>query len=243
MVHITRRATAVPGGSTAVSISRESAGAGELIKARGLVALGNLRIATEVTAFVIALIWLVQGINALDGYGLDFSFGVRSRNLGTLPYVILEPLLHFGLAHIESNTPPLALLTFLTVLGGLKRYLYTTAIVVLFGGLGAWLISPGGTVSVGASGLIFGYLGYLVARGLFARSLRQALWQIPLGVALFAYYRWTVVLLYPSATVSATHISWQAHLCGLLAGIAVAALVRRRGGSLDDPGPVPRPGG
>jgi membrane associated rhomboid family serine protease len=217
-----------------VSISEGSAGNADLLKARGRGPLGDLRIAVGATAIVIALIWLVQGINVLDGYGLDYRFGARPRDLSTAPFVLLAPFLHFGLGHIESNTPPLAILTFLTVLGGLKRYLYVTAIVVLVGGLGTWLISPSRVVSVGASGLIFGYLGYLIARGLFARSLRQAMWQVPLGIGLFVYYKWTLVLLYPSSMVNVMHISWQGHLCGLLAGLLVAYLARRRGARLDD---------
>jgi membrane associated rhomboid family serine protease len=230
------------GGGTAVSISDGAGGARGLIRTRGLAGLASLRIAAEVTALVLAAIWLVQGVNVLDGYGLDISLGARPRDLATLPYILLAPLLHYGLGHIESNTPPLAILTFLTALGGVKRYLYVTGIVVLFGGFGTWLISPSGVVSVGASGLIFGYLGYLIVRGLFARSVSQALWRLPLGVVLVAYYKWTIVLLHPSAVVSSMRISWQAHLCGLLSGILVAFLAWRRGSRLDDPKPVPRPG-
>ena len=204
------------------------------LKARGASMLAELRVAAEVTVFVVALIWVVQAFNAADGYRLDGEYGIVARSIADLPHIITAPVLHLGLDHIESNTPPLALLTFLAALGGVKRFLYAVAMIIVVGGLGTWLVSPADTDTVGASGLIFGLLGYVVVRGLFARSPWQAVWQIAVGVAVFVYYQWTLALLYPSATVNAMHISWQGHLCGLLAGILAAVLAWRRGRRLDD---------
>lgn len=202
---------------------------GEAVKTRGLAALSELRLAAMVTLVLITLIWLIQAINVLDGYRLDGEFGLEGRTLSSLPHILTMPFLHLGLAHIESNTPPLALLTFLAVLGGLKRFLYAAAVIIVVGGFGTWLITSSNTMVVGASGLIFGLIGYLVARGLFAGASWQAAWQIAIGVAVFIYYKWTLVLLYPSGIVNAMHISWQGHLCGLLAGILAAFLGRKRG--------------
>lgn len=204
------------------------------LKAQGASMLAEMRVAAEVTVFVVALMWVVQAFNAADGYRLDAEYGIVARSITDLPHIITAPFLHLGLDHIESNTPPLALLTFLAALDGIKRFLYAAAIIIVVGGLGTWLVSPGNTDTVGASGLIFGLLGYVVVRGLFARSVWQAVWQIAVGVAVFVYYQWTLVLLYPSATVNAMHISWQGHLCGLLAGILAAVLAWRRGRRLDD---------
>jgi membrane associated rhomboid family serine protease len=89
---------------------------------------------------------------------------------------------------------------------------------------------------VGASAVIFGYLGYLVVRGFFARSIWQAVWQLVLGVAVAVYYQWTLVLLYPSAEVNTMHISWQGHLTGLLAGIFSAIALGRRPAAIEQPG-------
>ena len=208
-------------------------------KAQSVSMLAELRVAAEVTVFVVALIWVVQAFNAADGYRLDAHYGIVARSIPDLPHVITAPFLHLSLDHIESNTPPLALLTFLAALGGIKRFLYATAIIIVVGGLGTWLFSPSNTDTVGASGVIFGLLGYVVVRGLFARSLWQAVWQIAVGVAVFVYYQWTLVLLYPSATVNAMHISWQGHLSGLIAGILAAVLLWRRGRRLDDEQPEP----
>jgi membrane associated rhomboid family serine protease len=204
------------------------------LKAQGASMLAEMRLAAEVTIFVVALIWVVQAFNAADGYRLDAEYGITARSITSLPHIITAPFLHLGLDHIESNTPPLALLTFLAALGGIRRFLYAAAMIIVVGGLGTWLIAPSDSYTVGASGLIFGLLGYVAVRGLFASSLWQAAWQIAVGIAVFVYYQWTLVLLYPSATVNAMHISWQGHLCGLLAGILAAILMWRRGRRLDD---------
>jgi membrane associated rhomboid family serine protease len=231
-------------GSRAVSISGGSLKPvqtrGDQLKAHGAAALVDLRLAAEITVFVIALIWLVQGINALDAYKLDSQLGIVARSPSSLPHILTAPFLHVNLDHIESNTPPLALLTFLAVLGGVKRFLFAVATIVVVGGLGTWLFSPSGSYTVGASGLIFGLLGYVAVRGLFARQLWQKVWQLAVGITVFIYYQWTLVLLYPSATVTAMHISWQGHLCGLLAGILAAILLWRRGKRLEAaPEPLP----
>ena len=207
---------------------------GEQLKARGAAALVDLRLAAEVTVFAIGLIWLVQGINVLDGYRLDSELGIVARSPSSLAHILTAPFLHVSLQHIESNTPPLALLTFLAALGGIKRFLFAVATIVVVGGLGTWLVSPSNAYTVGASGVIFGLLGYVAVRGLFARELWQKIWQLAVGVAVFIYYQWTLVLLYPSATVNAMHISWQGHLCGLLAGILAAVLMWRRDRRADD---------
>jgi membrane associated rhomboid family serine protease len=213
--------------------SLEETSKADRLKAQGASMLAELRVAAEVTVFIVALIWVVQAFNAADGYRLDGEYGIVARSLPSLPHIITAPFLHLGLDHIESNTPPLALLTFLAALGGIRRFVYAAAIIIVVGGLGTWLVSPSNSETVGASGLIFGLLGYVAVRGLFARSPWQAVWQIAVGIAVFVYYQWTLVLLYPSATVSAMHISWQGHLCGLIAGILAAVLMWRRGRRLD----------
>jgi membrane associated rhomboid family serine protease len=223
------RAVSISGGSLGTSTNR-----GDRLKARGAEALVNLRSAAEVTVFLVALIWLVQAFNVADGYRLDGQLGIVARSPSALPHILTAPFLHASLQHIESNTPPLALLTFLAALGGIRRFIYAAVVIIVVGGLGTWLISPADTSVVGASGLIFGLLGYVAIRGVFAQAPWQAVWQIAVGIAVFVYYQWTLVLLYPSSTVTAMHISWQGHLCGLLAGILAAVLMWRRRKRLDD---------
>jgi len=213
-------------------VSSNMAGSGNMAL-RGKSVLFSVRTAVLVTVAAIAAIWVVQGFNAADGYRLDGDLGLTARSLGSLPHIIAVPFLHVSMEHIESNTVPLAVTTFLVALDGLRRYLYVTAIIIVVGGLGYWMLGPSNVTMVGASGLIFGYLGYLVARGFFARSTWQAVWQLLLGVAVAVYYQWTLVLLYPSAEVTTMHISWQGHLTGLLSGIFAAVALGLRPAALE----------
>jgi membrane associated rhomboid family serine protease len=208
--------------STTTTVQRPRTGT-QLRAASGR-AFVELRSATAVSVLLVLLIWAVQAINVLDNYGLDSRYGIVSRQLSSLPYILTAPFLHVSVSHIESNTLPLAILAFAAALGGLRPFWYATVVIVLVGGLGTWLTSAEHTVTVGASGLIFGYLGYVVTRGVFNRSV----WQIGLGIVMFAYYYWSLGLLFPTTAVRAMHISWQDHLCSFIAGILAAYLAARR---------------
>lgn len=212
------------------------------IAVRGRSVLLSVRTAGAVTLAALTAIWLVQAVNAADGYRLDGSFGLVARHLDSLPHIVAVPFLHASVEHIESNSIPLAVTTFLVALDGLRRWAHVTALIVVLGGVGYWLLGPSQVAVVGASGLIFGYLGYLVARGFFAHSVWLAIWQILLGALVALYYQWTLVLLYPSAEVNAMHISWQGHLTGLLAGIGAAVLLGRAPIRAEPTLPVPPPG-
>jgi len=180
------------------------------VRQAGLVSLG-----------LVALIWLIQGINAADGYRLDGEFGLLARNTGSLWHIFTMPFLHISMEHIESNTMPLLILSFVAALGGLRYFWLATLFIIVVDGLGTWLISPSDVVTVGASGLIFGYLGFVLARGLFTRKI----WQVVIGALMGIYYFWTLPLLFPDAVTTANNISWQGHLCGLIAGVAAALLI------------------
>ena len=184
-----------------------------------------------VSLALVAVIWVVQGINAADGYRLDGEYGLLARNVGSLWHIFTMPFLHVSMEHIESNTLPLLILSFVAALGGIRYFWLATAFIVVVDGLGTWLISPSNVVTVGASGLIFGYLGFVVARGLFTRKV----WQVLIGALMAFYYFWTLPLLFPDAVTTSNNISWQGHLCGLIAGILAAVLVGSRSREAERP--------
>ena len=108
-------------------------------------------------------------------------------------------------------------------LRGAVRLAAVTAIVILVGGLGTWLVAPGGTVTVGASGVVFGYATYLLTRGVFDRSALELLVGAVVGVV------WGGALL--ASVVPQPHISWQGHVCGAVGGVVAAWLLARRSGA------------
>lgn len=175
--------------------------------------------AGAVTLGFVALLWLLEIVDASSGYDLDDD-GVRPRSAVGLLGIAFAPLLHAGWAHLEANTVPALLLLFLVLLGGIGRGLAATAVIWVVSGIGVWLVAPSNTVTIGASGLIFGWLVYLVLRGFFTRRPGQIL----LGVVLFLVYGgllWGVLPGQPG-------ISWQGHFFGAVGGGLAAWLLAGR---------------
>ncbi|MGA2319632.1 MAG: rhomboid family intramembrane serine protease [Solirubrobacteraceae bacterium] len=179
-----------------------------LVQVDGLRALGAL----------VAIMWAVELVNALDSYRLDRD-GIVPRNVSHLDGIVFAPFLHASFSHLLGNTVPFLILGFAIALAGAGRLLLMTLIVALVSGLGTWLTSPGGTVTVGASGVVFGYATYLISRGLFDRRIGEAV----LGII--------VLLLFGGALISDliphSGISWEAHLFGGIGGVIAAAALAR----------------
>ena len=179
--------------------------------------------------------WLVEVINTVDSNGLD-SDGIWARNFGRLWGVVTAPFLHASFQHLLSNTIPLVFMGLVIALAGAGRLALVTAIVIVIGGLGTWLIAPAGSSTIGASGLVFGYATYLLTRGIFDRSLLELLVGAIVGVV------WGGALL--GSLVPHTGISWQGHLCGAVAGVIAAWwMAGRRRTSAPGGGGAARPGG
>ncbi len=166
----------------------------------------------------IALLWAIEVVNQLTGHALD-RFGIWPRHLSGLIGIPLAPLLHGGILHLVSNTLPLLVLGFLVAVHGMRAFFAVTIAIVLIGGAGVWLMARS-NYHIGASGLIFGYFGYLVAMGWYARSVKAVL--IAIGVVLF--YGGMIFGVLPRHP----YISWESHLFGLLAGIWVARFIHKR---------------
>ena len=170
-------------------------------------------------AFV-AVIWLVEVINAIDGYGLN-NDGIYPRSLSHIWGIFTAPFIHQNFSpHLIDNTIPLVFLGLVIALRGARTLIGVTLFVIVVGGLGTWLIGPSNTDAIGASGVVFGYATYLMARGFFSRSILELLTGLVVVVV------WGSSLL--SSLVPQGHISWQGHLCGGIAGIIVAWLLARQ---------------
>jgi membrane associated rhomboid family serine protease len=168
---------------------------------------------------VLAVLWLVQIANWADGGRLTFNYGIQPRNLGSLPYILTAPFLHFSWAHLEGNSGPLFIFGFLAAYRGVRKFLGVTVLVVLTSGFGAWLFESTHTIGAGASGVVFGYFGYIMVRGLFDRYAIDVL--IGAVMALCFAYQFTVLL-------PQQGIGWQAHIGGLAGGILAGWVFRDR---------------
>ena len=124
---------------------------------------------------IVAIMWALEAINALASDQLSRSDGIYARNVDHVWAIFTAQFLHFSWQHLIANTIPFVFMGLIIAVQGAKRLLLVTLIVIVVGGLGTWLIAPAGTDTAGASGVVFGYAAYLLARGFFNRSALELL--------------------------------------------------------------------
>lgn len=179
-----------------------------------------------IVSFVV-LLYVIELFDSLSNHRLDDN-GIRPLEADGLWGVVWAPLLHANWQHLVANTGPALILGFLMTLAGLSRFIYATAIVWILGGLGTWLIGNIGAHCpyvgvrceanhIGASGLIFGWLAFLIVFGFFTRKV----WEIVVGVVVLFFYGGILFGVLPGTP----GVSWQGHLCGAIAGIIAAYLL------------------
>lgn len=162
---------------------------------------------------LVGLMWLSEIVDTALHGRLD-QYGIVARDPDGLVGILTSPFLHAGFGHLIANTVPLLTLGALIAVSGAKRLFAVTAIVTTVGGFGTWLISPPNTITIGASGLVFGFALYLIARGLFNRRLGQV------AVGVIVVVIWGGMLF--ASLIPRDGISWQGHLFGGIAGVFAA---------------------
>jgi membrane associated rhomboid family serine protease len=182
-------------------------------------ALIRARNASLIMLGIFAVLWIVQIVNNADHYQLSIDYGIQPRRVADLPYILSAPFLHASWAHIEGNSLPLLILGFLVAYKGIPKFIGVTAVVILTSGLLAWLTSPTGSIGVGASGVVFGWFGYVLVRGFFNHDKVD----IFMGLLVMLYYLPIFTLLLP-----APHLGYQAHIGGLIGGVFCGWIFRTR---------------
>ena len=172
-----------------------------------------------VVAVMGALMWISEAVDTVLGGTLD-QFGIVPRQIYGLDGIVFAPFLHGGFNHLIANTVPFLVLGAVIALAGAARLLAVTAIIMVVGGLGVWFTGAPGSVHIGASGLVFGFAAYLVARGIFSRRIGQ----IVFGAAII--FVWGGSLL--AGFLPQPGISWQGHLFGAVGGLIAASFLHRR---------------
>jgi membrane associated rhomboid family serine protease len=172
----------------------------------------------------VALLYLVELIDQMMGGRLDTN-GIRPLTTDGLWGVIFAPVLHANWQHLMANTVPLLVLGFLMTLAGLSRFVWATVIVWIVGGFGTWLIGNvgsacGPTDHIGASGLIFGWLTFLLVFGIFVRRFTD----IVIGLVVLFVYGGVLLGAMP-VLHQCGGVSWQGHLSGAFAGVVAAYLL------------------
>ncbi len=167
---------------------------------------------------LLLIMWLIQFVNFSQQQALN-RFGIMPRDTSALSGVLFSPWLHGSFQHLVMNSAPFLLLSLLICLKSVRVYVTTTLFIMLAAGLAVWLLARPG-FHVGASGLIFGYFGFLLADAFVQKTLKSFL----LAVITLLLYGGFFLALWPAHQ----QISWEAHLFGFLAGLACAFLAKPR---------------
>ena len=172
----------------------------------------------HIVLVMITLLFIIEIINMLTGRSLG-QFGIYPRQLYSLPGIITAPFIHGSLVHFLSNAIPLAIFSFLLLIHGTKRFIMVSLWIMIMGGGLVWMFGRN-AMHIGASGVLYGYFGYLLVAGFLSRQFKLLL--ISLFVMLgYGGMIWGVL-------PSRPYISWESHLFGALAGIAAAYLWQKR---------------
>ena len=180
---------------------------------------GGLGAAISTAIGYLVLIWAVFLVNDFIFGGALNNFGVRPRETSTLWGILTAPLLHADYGHIVANSLPGALFAGLIAMSSKRLFWQVTLLITVVGGGLTWLVGGVNTVHIGASGLIYGWLAFLVVRGFVNRRVMQ----IILGVILASMYSGLIWGVLPTQMA----VSWQMHLFGGLAGIWAAVMFKR----------------
>lgn len=191
---------------------------------------GEVKARATIVGSMVGVMWLQEIVDRLLFHGWLDNFGIRPRTLFGLVGILFAPFLHADFGHLVANTVPLAVLAFLIMLRKKRDLAVVTALSALVGGMGIWLIGRGNSVHLGASILVFGYLGYMLSRGIFERRF----WPIVGSVAVFLLYGGALFGVLPGAA----GISWEGHLFGLLGGVLSARLLSSRPIQVRPPAPA-----
>lgn len=168
----------------------------------------------------VVLLWALELVDAaVPALRLD-GWGVSPREVSELPQVFTAPFLHVGWQHLAANTVPFFVLGLVILLSGVRPFLVATLASVVVSGAFVWLFSAPGTVTLGASGIVFGWLAFVLVRGLFSGNLRHLL----IGVIMFVVYGGVLWGVLPTAA----GVSWQGHLGGAIGGVLAAWWLPRR---------------
>jgi membrane associated rhomboid family serine protease len=161
--------------------------------------------------------WTAFVVNGIAG-GALMQYGVIPRTLTGLRGILFAPFLHANMQHLIANTIPFLAMGWLVMLRDARHFLPVTLFAMLGSGLMAWLLGAPGSVHIGASGVIFGYFGFLLLGGWYARSF------VSIMLSLLVAVLWGGLVL--GIAPGQTGISWQSHLGGFIAGVLAARRYR-----------------
>jgi len=180
----------------------------------------SVRSLYEIPLFAVVIIWAIFIVGAVIPSLHLQSYGIHPRSIDGLIGILFAPLLHASLYHAAANTVPLFVLLMLLLVQAGSRWVGILAVIWLGTGIGTWAMGRAGAVHIGASGIIYGLLTYLITAGFYQRDWKS----IVIGLAVLIGYGGLLIGVVPGHW----YISWESHLCGAISGVLVASSTRKR---------------
>ena len=165
----------------------------------------------------VILFWIIEIADYTIFQGNLDQYGIKPRNASAVWGIMVAPFLHGGFGHLIANSIPFITLGWLTMLQETSDFYIVSAISALVGGIGVWLFGAPNSVHIGASILIYGYLGFLLLRGYFQKNMPS----IALSIFVAIVYGGLIWGVFPSQI----GVSWQGHLFGFLGGAIAAKMI------------------
>ncbi|HLJ73438.1 MAG TPA: rhomboid family intramembrane serine protease [Thermoanaerobaculia bacterium] len=177
----------------------------------------TIRTRAVVLSVFVGLMWVVRAIDTLiPGQMSSAGVGVIPRTIGGLYNIPIAPFIHVDWDHLISNTLPLVILGVLILVRGTFEFIFVVFVSAFVSGFGTWLFGEGNAQHVGASGIVFGFFGYLVFRTAFDRKISSAVIALIVAIAYGSAMTWSLI---PEESVS-----WSGHFFGFIGGFAAARL-------------------
>ncbi len=167
---------------------------------------------------IVVLLWSIEIIDFFMGGRLNY-YGIYPRTYVGLKGILFAPFLHGSFGHLISNTIPFIVMGWFVMLRETKEFFVVSAIALLASGSGVWLFGAPRSLHIGASGVIFGYFGFLLARAYFERSALSIALALTVGL-LYGGLIWGVL-------PTQLGISWEGHLFGFIGGVLAASLLAK----------------
>lgn len=181
---------------------------------------GNLVQHALILGSIISVLWMIEALDLIFWKGaLDF-YGIHPRTWLGLRNIFVSPALHAGVGHLFTNTLPFLILGWFIMLRSTREFFFVCAVAIVVSGLGIWIFGASNSVHVGVSGVVFGFLGFLLFRGYFERS-PVAIALAVLAIFFYGGMIWGVLPLRDG-------VSWLGHLFGFAGGALAAYWITSR---------------
>ncbi len=174
----------------------------------------------KISSSIVGVLWLVMVIDMILPANIN-AWGIVPRSLSGIPGIFLSPFLHSGLPHLVSNTVPLFVLLLITLNAYKNIAMFAVTFISIAGGILVWIFARGGN-HIGASGLIYGLIAFLIANGIFRKDKKSLL----IAVVVFILYGGLIWGVLPN--MYNLHISWEGHLAGAITGVYTAYYYKKK---------------